>query len=341
MEYTGKEGAEVALREGAQEAIEDIVSKPIQHGIAIAAGQEAGDNYDGTYDNIHTQPPIDPTPTQQNPTIVEPTPTPTPPQPTPTPTGATPVPTSTKSQGTTPVPRSTQSQGTTPVPTSTQSQGTTPTTGSTPSPTTSQTQAPTPTPTPSSSQEPTPSPTSTQSQGTTPTSTQPQGTTPPIRDIIEDIIPSGTGSEDTKVSISEELAGATAGLDEIIDMTSSVNIPTSSNPIKSTVSKDNNMIPLMAGLGAAALAGLGTKAYLDRKENKDNEEEIEAEEWQEDEELSLENENYDLGMEESDYLTPDDEFAYQPDGIVAAVGDDEEDEDKYEAVNSSDLAEFN
>ena len=34
----------------------------------------------------------------------------------------------------------------------------------------------------------------------------------------------------------------------------------------------------MAGLGAAALAGLGTKAYLERKENKDDEEEIEAEE---------------------------------------------------------------
>ena len=117
-------------------------------------------------------------------------------------------------------------------------------------------------------------------------------------------------------------------------MTTGVNIPTSANPIKSTINtKDNNMVPLMAGLGAAALAGLGTKAYLDHKENKDNEEEIEAEEWEED--LS-ESEN--LGLQESDYLMPTDEFAYQPEGMNMSIEDEGE---RYQAVNSSELPSIN
>ena len=89
----------------------------------------------------------------------------------------------------------------------------------------------------------------------------------------------------------------------------------------------------MAGLGAAALAGLGTKAYLDHKENKDNEEEIEAEEWEED--LS---ESDSLGLQESDYLMPTDEFAYQPEGANMTIEDEGE---KYQAVNSSELPSIN
>ena len=162
--------------------------------------------------------------------------------------------------------------------------------------------------------------------------------------FINEIIPDKPGDDDSLLS---QVAGTKPGLEEIIDNTSGVNIPRSASPIKSSVNaKDNNMIPLMAGLGAAALAGLGTKVYLDRKENKDNEEELEAEEWDETEEEfeALENENYDLDLEESDYLTPNDEFSYQPDGVIAAVADDDEDEDDeevYEAVNSSELSSMN
>ncbi len=167
------------------------------------------------------------------------------------------------------------------------------------------------------------------------------GTTP---GFVNEITPENPGDDD---SLLNQIAGTKPGLEEIIDNTSGVNIPRSASPIKSSVNaKDNNMIPLMAGLGAAALAGLGTKVYLDRKENKDNEEELEAEEWDETEEEfeALENENYDLDLEESDYLTPNDEFAYQPDGVVAAVADDDEDEEDgeaYEAVNSSELSSMN
>ena len=100
------------------------------------------------------------------------------------------------------------------------------------------------------------------------------------------------------------------------------------------------MIPLMAGLGAAALAGLGTKAYLERKENKDEEEELEADEWEEEDaaELALNTESYENELEESDYLLPTDEYAFQPE--TAAIADEDEGE-KYQAVNSSDLPSMN
>lgn len=97
----------------------------------------------------------------------------------------------------------------------------------------------------------------------------------------------------------------------------SVNIPTSSTPILSssgTTTKSASVIPMAAGLGAAGLAGLGTKAYLDKKEKSNEEEEEEAittEEWQED----ADSMNIDYGEttteEDSDYLMPTDEFAFQ------------------------------
>ena len=44
------------------------------------------------------------------------------------------------------------------------------------------------------------------------------------------------------------------------------------------------IIPVAAGLSAAAAAGLGAKAYLDRKENNDNGEE---DDWQTDDKLNM------------------------------------------------------
>lgn len=122
----------------------------------------------------------------------------------------------------------------------------------------------------------------------------------------------------------QEVSNNISGLEEIIDLTQGVNIPTSSTPIQSTINtKNNNMTPLMAGLGASVLAGLGTKAYLDNKTKKDEEDELEILE-----EEPLENENYKLDIEEKDYLTPTDEFAYT-------------NEEKYEASNISELPKFN
>ena len=162
-------------------------------------------------------------------------------------------------------------------------------------------------------------------------------------DLLDEVIPGGNdGRNDSEsTSMSEQFSGIEGSLGDIVDLAGGVNIPTSADPIRTKINtKDNKMIPLMAGLGAAAVAGLGTKAYLERKENKDEEEEIEAEEWEEDEdlELSLVNDNIDLELEESDYLTPTDEYAYAPE--TADIESDDEG-DKYEAVNSSELPSMN
>ena len=141
-------------------------------------------------------------------------------------------------------------------------------------------------------------------------------------------------STDTEMSdeMSETLldaAGDISGSLSNIASSSPINIPTSSTPITSTNtrgSSGSSVIPLAAGLGAASIAGIGTKAYLDRKENKEenNESSIDMEEWEED--IDSVNIEYDEDME-SDYLSPVDEYAYQ-----------EEPQESYQAVNSSELA---
>ena len=124
--------------------------------------------------------------------------------------------------------------------------------------------------------------------------------------------------------ISHELANKVSDMEEIIDLTQGVNIPTSSTPIKSSINtKDNNMTPLMAGLAAASLAGLGTKSYLDKRTKEDEEDELNDIEID-----TFDNESYKLDTEEKDYLTPTDEFAYRQ-------------EEKYETTNMNASPKFN
>ncbi len=105
--------------------------------------------------------------------------------------------------------------------------------------------------------------------------------------------------------------GSLSGISE-----SSVNIPTSSTPILSgngLKAKSSSVIPVVAGLSAAGIAGIGTKAYLDKRESDEEEEEenneIATEEWQE--EPDAMEIDYNEGTEESDYLMPTDEYAFQ------------------------------
>lgn len=136
--------------------------------------------------------------------------------------------------------------------------------------------------------------------------------TPPRSDDYKDLI-SGDDSSITSGDLMDSLGNATGSLSDIA--TSSTNIPTSASPILTSDGlkpKSSSVIPIAAGLGAAGLAGLGTKAYLDKKENEDEEEEdsIETEEWEED----ADSMNIDYGeedSEEADYLTPTDEYAFQ------------------------------
>lgn len=142
---------------------------------------------------------------------------------------------------------------------------------------------------------------------------------------------SGFNSENIENNENVELPGGetiSGSFSEIIGGNKNTNIPTSSTPITTTTttSQSKSIIPTIAGLGAAAAAGLGTKAYLDRKEKGENEEsDFEAEEWDEEDSLNIE---YNEEMEtERDYLDPTDEYAYT-----------DEPEESYEAVNSSELA---
>ena len=202
-------------------------------------------------------------------------------------------------------------------------------------PTEGRTETPTEQPTESRTETPTEQPT------TEPTEKPTTPDTPTGNDILEEVIPGSGGTDSESTSMSERFEGIEGSLGEIVDLANGVNIPTSADPIKTKINtKDNKMIPLMAGLGAAALAGLGTKAYLERKENKDDEEEIEAEEWDDEEDLELSsvNDTAGLELEESDYLTPNDEYAYAPE---TADIDSDGDGDKYQATNASELPSMN
>ena len=63
-------------------------------------------------------------------------------------------------------------------------------------------------------------------------------------------------------------------------------------PSTPTTSKGNSAIPVLAGLAAAAAAGIGAKAYIDRKKNSnnddDNQEEFKAEDWSDNNEINIE-----------------------------------------------------
>ena len=80
---------------------------------------------------------------------------------------------------------------------------------------------------------------------------------------------------------------------DVIKEGNSYKLPTSTKPVAPTTttsSKGNGVIPVLAGLSAAAAAGIGAKAYMDRKNNRDNdeEEEFKAEDWSENTDVNME-----------------------------------------------------
>ena len=94
-------------------------------------------------------------------------------------------------------------------------------------------------------------------------------------------------------------------------LSTKTNVPTSSSPLFSeNGTTKSTLVPLGAGLGAASVAGIGAKAYLDKREKSNEDvEELETEEW-----TSKENMEFDYGidevLEEADYLSPTDELAF-------------------------------
>ena len=270
---------------------------------------------------VHTESPeITPTPTVNPTATVDPNITSTPSQtPTPTPSitvTSTPSPTSGNGGGGYSV-----TVTSTPAPTTTSTVAPTSTTTATATVTTTPT--PTPTVTVTSTPTPTPSPTIGITKTTTPIPTQ-------------TIIDGGgyteegyTGEEGdtTVIPDSEDMSGS---FSEIVGGNQYTNIPTSAAPITTTTTTGTkkSIIPVVAGLGAASIAGIGTKAFLDKKEENASEEEFDADEWTEEDSLDI---DYNEAMEEDgDYLDPSDEYAYQE--------GEEEPSESYEAVNSSELA---
>lgn len=88
------------------------------------------------------------------------------------------------------------------------------------------------------------------------------------------------------------------------------NIPTSSSPILSSDgTSSKSFVPLAAGLGASAIAGIGTKAFMDKKNKDDDVEELDIEDWTDQSEMEVDYET-DSNIA-SDYLNPTDELAFQ------------------------------
>ena len=140
------------------------------------------------------------------------------------------------------------------------------------------------------------------------------------------------GTNDT---IKNNVTKGKTSVDDIIKGSKYTKIPTNNTPInKSSGNGLEAVIPIAAGLSAAAAAGIGAKAYLDHKKNNDNdddydEEEFGVEEWNGDEN------NIEIDYDDSSdtnteqYLDDDDDYDYQP-----------ESEEKYGARNSEELADL-
>jgi len=118
---------------------------------------------------------------------------------------------------------------------------------------------------------------------------------------------------------------ASDSIEDIIQRGRTTKIPTSSVPIQPTVkSTGNGVIPIAAGLSAAAAAGIGAKAYIDHKNNSSYDD-IDTEEWSEDDSLL---ENDESSENENEELSSEDEYSYQ------------EETEKYGARNNEELADL-
>ena len=122
-----------------------------------------------------------------------------------------------------------------------------------------------------------------------------------------------------------------AQLDDLVDDIKKGNkykIPTSVKPTTTTTAttqkSGNGVIPVLAGLSAAAAAGIGAKAYLDRKNNRDNdEEEFKTEDWSTDSDVDIEYKEPEENKEET--LDFDDYEVEQPEKYDARTHQELED----------------
>ena len=139
------------------------------------------------------------------------------------------------------------------------------------------------------------------------TSTATSNATPATPGTHETVTPGNT----SKLT-DEELASIKNVIDN--SKTHTTTIPKSNTPINSNTKSGgggSSVIPIAAGLTAAAAAGLGAKAYLDRKNNNDNgsSDEINTDEWTGDESVDIKYDDSSDNQEAT--LDADDDYTYQ------------------------------
>ena len=124
--------------------------------------------------------------------------------------------------------------------------------------------------------------------------------------------------------LDDALSGVSS-IDEIIKGGKYTKIPTSTKPI-TTTSGGSSVIPIAAGLSAAAAAGIGAKAYMDHKrnsENEDDDDDYDSDDWGDEENIDI---SYDDDKEQEGFLSDEDDYGYQ--------------EQKYGARSSEELADL-
>ncbi len=116
--------------------------------------------------------------------------------------------------------------------------------------------------------------------------------------------------------------GIASSIDDIIKGNKFKKIPTSKKPINANKdSGSSSVVPIAAGLTAAAAAGLGAKAYMDYKKNNEEDEDedydeeysdddFESEEWSENpDDIKVEEASTEEGLEEDNfYQDPEDSY---------------------------------
>ena len=128
--------------------------------------------------------------------------------------------------------------------------------------------------------------------------------------------------------VEEAAKSNVTSIDDIIKGNKYTKIPTSNKPIttgnqQKQSSGGGAVIPIAAGLSAAAAAGIGAKAYIDRKNSNDNgEDDFDSEEWTGDED-SLEIDYSDSGNVEADTFDEDDDYGYQEEVGYSARNNEE------------------
>ena len=108
-------------------------------------------------------------------------------------------------------------------------------------------------------------------------------------------------------------------------------IPQSSTPIKANSNGGASaVIPIAAGLSAAAAAGIGAKVFMDKKNNADNgeDDEFDTDDWSEDGQIEIDYDESE-GSIADQYLNDEDDYGYQAD-----TGE------KYGARSSEELADL-